>query len=157
MLVSPVTFRQPGNLAKVVATVAEMSGGRVELGVGAGWNELEHLQHGLPFPPIGERFDMLEEELAILHGLWTEPDGWCFGGTALAGIRRAVRAAAARATRPAASEPDRWWRGRAAHGGACGALRRRDQYQLGDAGGTSGRRMSGYAMRAVRSAATRPT
>ncbi len=79
-LVSPVTFREPGNLAKVVATVAEMSAGRVELGVGAGWNELEHLQHGLPFPSISERFDMLEEELAILHGLWTEPDGWSFEG-----------------------------------------------------------------------------
>jgi F420-dependent oxidoreductase-like protein len=80
VLVSPVTFRLPGNLAKVVSTVAEMSNGRVELGVGAGWNELEHQQHGLAFPPTGERFEMLEEELAILHGLWTEPDGWSFSG-----------------------------------------------------------------------------
>src|SRR6188508_2137625 len=48
-LVSPVTFRPPGNLAKVVTTVDEMSGGRVELGLGAGWNDLEHSQHGLPF------------------------------------------------------------------------------------------------------------
>ncbi len=79
-LVSPVTFRLPGNLAKVVATVAEMSGGRVEVGVGAGWNELEHRQHGLRFPEDRERFDMLEEELAILHGLWTEPDGWSYDG-----------------------------------------------------------------------------
>src|SRR5918992_5968341 len=62
-LVSPVTFRLPGNLAKVVATVAEMAGGRVELGLGAGWNELEHRQHGLRFPQTGERFDMLEEQL----------------------------------------------------------------------------------------------
>jgi F420-dependent oxidoreductase-like protein len=79
-LVSPVTFRLPGNLAKVIATVAEMSGGRVEVGVGAGWNELEHGQLGLPFPGTRERYDMLEEQLSILHGLWTEPDGWSFKG-----------------------------------------------------------------------------
>jgi len=79
-LVSPITFRLPGNLAKLVATVDEMSGGRVELGVGAGWNELEHAQYGLPFPSLRERFDRLEESLAIVHGLWTEPDGWGFEG-----------------------------------------------------------------------------
>lgn len=79
-LVSPVTFRLPGNFAKVAATVAEMSDGRVEVGVGAGWNEGEHKQLGLAFPSTRERFDMLEEELAILHGLWTEPDGWSFDG-----------------------------------------------------------------------------
>ncbi len=79
-LVSPVTFRQAGHFAKVVTTIDEMSGGRVEVGVGAGWNELEHRELGLPFPPIGDRMDMLEEELTILHGLWTEPDGWSFEG-----------------------------------------------------------------------------
>ncbi len=79
-LVSPVTFRPPGNLAKVVTTVDEMSGGRVEVGLGAGWNELEHRQHGLAFPDTPERFDMLEQQLAILNGLWTEPDGWSYGG-----------------------------------------------------------------------------
>lgn len=79
-LVSPVTFRLPGNLAKVAATVAEMAGGRLEIGLGAGWNEDEHHQLGLPFPSIGERFAMLEEELAIIHGLWTEPDGWSYAG-----------------------------------------------------------------------------
>ena len=79
-LVSPVTFRLPGNLAKVVQTVDEMSGGRVEAGFGAGWNEEEHEQLGLAFPDIGERFDMLEEQMAIIHGLWTEPDGWSFEG-----------------------------------------------------------------------------
>ena len=57
-----------------------MSGGRVEVGLGAGWNELEHAQYGLPFPETGERFDMLEEQLAIVHGLWTEPDGWIYAG-----------------------------------------------------------------------------
>jgi F420-dependent oxidoreductase-like protein len=79
-LVSPVTFRLQGNLAKVISTVAEMSGGRLEVGVGAGWNELEHRQLGLPFPGTRERYDMLEEQLEILHGLWTEPDGWSFEG-----------------------------------------------------------------------------
>ena len=56
-LVSPVTFRTPGNLAKVAITVDEMSGGRVEVGVGAGWHEAEHRRHGFPFPEIGERAD----------------------------------------------------------------------------------------------------
>lgn len=79
-LVSPVTFRLAGNFAKLVTTVDEMSNGRIEVGVGAGWNEEEHEQHGLPFPEIGERFDMLEEQLEILHGLWTKPDGWSFQG-----------------------------------------------------------------------------
>ena len=79
-LVSPVTFRHPGNLAKLVATVDEMSDGRVELGVGSGWNADEHVQLGLPFPRQAERFDMVEEELTILHGLWREPDGWSFEG-----------------------------------------------------------------------------
>ncbi len=80
-LVSPVTFRPVGNLAKVVATVDEMSGGRVEFGLGAGWNEPEHRQLGLPFPDIKTRADMLEEQFAVLHGLWGAPDGWSFQGT----------------------------------------------------------------------------
>jgi len=79
-LVSPVTFRSPGNLAKVVTTVDEMSGGRVELGLGAGWNDVEHEQYGFPFPDVQERFDMLEEQLAIVRGLWTEPAPWSFHG-----------------------------------------------------------------------------
>ena len=79
-LVSPVTFRIPGSLAKVIQTVDEMSGGRIEAGFGAGWNEDEHAQLGIPFPSLGERYDMLAEELAILHGLWTEDDGWSFSG-----------------------------------------------------------------------------
>jgi F420-dependent oxidoreductase-like protein len=79
-LVSPVTFRSAGNLAKVVTTVDEMSGGRIEFGLGAGWNDEEHNQLGLPFPEIAERADMLEEHFAVLHGLWGEPDGWSFQG-----------------------------------------------------------------------------
>jgi alkanesulfonate monooxygenase SsuD/methylene tetrahydromethanopterin reductase-like flavin-dependent oxidoreductase (luciferase family) len=78
--VSPVTFRHPGVFAKVVTTVDEMSGGRVEVGVGAGWNEDEHRQLGLAFPPIKARADLLEDQLAILHGLWGEPDGWAYDG-----------------------------------------------------------------------------
>ena len=79
-LVSPVTFRIPGVFAKQVATVDEMSGGRVEVGMGAGWNEEEHRQLGIAFPGLGERYDMFEEAVAIVHGLWTEPDGWSFSG-----------------------------------------------------------------------------
>src|SRR4029077_19169130 len=80
VLVSPVTFRHPGSFAKVVTTADEMSGGRVEVGVGAGWNAAEHAELGLPFPPITERADLMEEQLQILHGLWGEPDGWTFEG-----------------------------------------------------------------------------
>jgi F420-dependent oxidoreductase-like protein len=80
VLVSPVTFRLPGVLAKIAATVDEMSDGRLEVGLGAGWNEEEHRQHGIPFPPIEERAAMLEEELEIVRGLWEEPHGWSFAG-----------------------------------------------------------------------------
>ncbi len=80
-MVSPVTFRIPGSFAKVVATVAEMAGDdRVEMGVGAGWNEEEHAALGIPYPGTVERVDRMEEELAILRGLWDEPDGWQFEG-----------------------------------------------------------------------------
>jgi F420-dependent oxidoreductase-like protein len=74
-LVSPVTFRQPGPLAITVAQVDAMSGGRVELGFGAGWNDREHAAYGLDFPATGERFGRLEEQLEILTGLWTAPAG----------------------------------------------------------------------------------
>ncbi len=80
VLVSPVTFRVPGNLAKVIQTVDEMAGGRIEAGFGAGWNEDEHGQLGIPFPPLSERYDMLEEQMALIHGLWTQPDGWVSDG-----------------------------------------------------------------------------
>jgi F420-dependent oxidoreductase-like protein len=80
VLVSPVGFRTPGNLVKVATTVDEMSGGRVELGVGAGWHEAEHRQFGFAFPPIRDRADHLEETLEVIHGLWEEPDGWSFRG-----------------------------------------------------------------------------
>lgn len=79
-LVSPVTFRHPGAFVKLVTTVDEMSGGRIEVGVGAGWNDDDHLPLGLDFPAIGERADLLEDQLALLHGLWTGPDGWTYRG-----------------------------------------------------------------------------
>ena len=74
-LVSSATFRLPGPLAIMVAQVDAMSGGRIELGLGAGWLEREHTSYGIPYPPLGERFDRLEEQLAIITGLWTTPDG----------------------------------------------------------------------------------
>lgn len=79
-LVSPVTVRHPGNFAKLVTTVDQMSGGRIEVGVGAGWNEADHLPVGLAFPDMAERADLLEDQLALLHGLWEEPPGWTFDG-----------------------------------------------------------------------------
>ena len=79
-LVSPVTFRHPGNFVKVVTTVDEMSGGRIEVGVGAGWNDDDHLPLGLPYPDIRARADLLEDQLALLHGLWEEAPGWDFDG-----------------------------------------------------------------------------
>ena len=80
VLVSPVGYRHPGHLAKVVTTVDGMSDGRVEVGLGAGWHSDEHRRHGFAFPEISERADILEEQLEILHGLWSEPDGWSFRG-----------------------------------------------------------------------------
>ena len=74
-LVTSATFRLPGPLAITVAGVDQMSGGRVELGLGAGWYEREHQAYGIPFPPLGERFDRLEEQLAIITGLWSTPAG----------------------------------------------------------------------------------
>src|SRR5262245_36064593 len=71
-LVTSATFRLPGPLAIAVAQVDAMSGGRVELGIGAGWFETEHQAYGVPFPPVGERFDRLEEQLAIITGLWAD-------------------------------------------------------------------------------------
>ncbi len=74
-MVTSATFRLPGPLAVAVATVDQMSGGRVEFGLGAGWFEREHEAYGIPFPPVGERFDRLEEQLAIVTGLWRTPVG----------------------------------------------------------------------------------
>ncbi len=82
-LVTASTFRHPGVLAISVAQVDAMSGGRVELGIGAAWFDAEHTAYGIPFPSLGERFDRLEEQLAIITGLWATPEGerFDFAGT----------------------------------------------------------------------------
>jgi F420-dependent oxidoreductase-like protein len=74
-LMNSATFRLPGPLAVMVAQVDAMSGGRIELGLGAGWFPREHTSYGIPFPPVGERFDRLAEQLAVISGLWSTPDG----------------------------------------------------------------------------------
>ena len=77
-LVTSATFRYPGPLAISVAQVDQMSGGRVELGLGAGWYEAEHTAYAIPFPPLAERFARLEEQLAVITGLWDTADGGRF-------------------------------------------------------------------------------
>jgi F420-dependent oxidoreductase-like protein len=77
-LMTAGTFRLPGPLAISVAQVDQMSGGRVELGLGSGWFEAEHTAYGIPFPSLGERFDRYAEQLAVVTGLWSTPPGETF-------------------------------------------------------------------------------
>ena len=77
-LVTPITFRHLGSLAISVSQIDQMSDGRIELGLGAGWYEEEHKAQGLPFPHIGTRFNMLEEWLEILNSIWNSPEGELF-------------------------------------------------------------------------------
>lgn len=77
-LVTAATFRLPGPLAISIAQVDQMSGGRIDVGIGTGWFDDEHTAYGIPFPPLGERFEMLEEQLEILAGLWATPAGETF-------------------------------------------------------------------------------
>ncbi len=77
-LVTPVTFRNIGTFTVVAAQVDHMSGGRLEVGLGAGWYEAEHQAFGIPFPALGARYDLLEDQLAILHGTWSAPPGATF-------------------------------------------------------------------------------
>ncbi|MEH0985280.1 LLM class F420-dependent oxidoreductase [Micromonospora sp. CPCC 205556] len=77
-LMTAATFRLPGPLAITVAQVDQMSGGRVELGIGTGWYAEEHTAYGIPFPSLGERFDRLAEQLAVITGLWETPSGKTF-------------------------------------------------------------------------------
>jgi F420-dependent oxidoreductase-like protein len=79
-LVTSATFRQPGPLAIQVAQVDQMSGGRVDFGLGAGWFADEHEAYGIPFPSTGERFDRLEEQLEVITGLWATSGGYDFTG-----------------------------------------------------------------------------
>jgi len=80
-LVTPVTFRPIGTFPAVVAEVDHMSHGRVDLGLGAGWFQQEHEAYGLPFPPAHARYDLLEDQLALLLGLWSAPPGSVFDYT----------------------------------------------------------------------------
>ena len=77
-LVTSATFRHPGQLAIQVAQADEMSGGRIEFGLGAGWFAEEHEAYAIPFPPLGERFEKLTENLEIITGLWSTPAGDLF-------------------------------------------------------------------------------
>lgn len=75
LLVTGVTYRHPGLLAKIIATLDVLSGGRAELGIGAAWYEREHLGLGVPFPPVAERFERLEEALRICRQMWSDDNG----------------------------------------------------------------------------------
>jgi F420-dependent oxidoreductase-like protein len=75
LLMTGVTYRHPGLLAKIVATLDVLSGGRAALGIGAAWYEREHLAYGVPFPPLAERFERLEETLRIVRQMWSDDDG----------------------------------------------------------------------------------
>lgn len=75
LLVTGVTYRHPGLLAKIVSTLDVLSGGRAALGLGAAWYEREHAAYGVPFPPLAERFERLEEALRIVHQMWSDNDG----------------------------------------------------------------------------------
>ena len=75
LLVTGVTYRHPGLLAKTVTTLDVLSGGRAQLGIGAAWYEREHLGLGVPFPPLAERFERLEEALQICRQMWSSDDG----------------------------------------------------------------------------------
>lgn len=79
-LVTAGTFRLPGVLAITVAQVDQMSGGRIELGLGTGWYDDEHTAFGIPFPALGERFQRLEEQLQIVTGLWAAEGSFSFDG-----------------------------------------------------------------------------
>jgi alkanesulfonate monooxygenase SsuD/methylene tetrahydromethanopterin reductase-like flavin-dependent oxidoreductase (luciferase family) len=75
LLVTGVTYRQPGLLAKIVTTLDVLSGGRAMLGIGAAWYDREHAGLGVPFPPVAERFERLEETLQIVLQMWSDDDG----------------------------------------------------------------------------------
>jgi F420-dependent oxidoreductase-like protein len=75
LLVTGVTYRHPGPLAKIVTTLDVLSGGRAQLGIGAAWYAREHAGLGVPFPPLAERFERLEETLQICRQMWSDEDG----------------------------------------------------------------------------------
>ena len=107
-MVTPVTLRPVGTFTVIAAQVDTMSGGRVEVGLGAGWYEAEHQAFGVPFPDLAGRYDLLEDELAILHGAWSAPPGATF---ALTGRTCSV-SIEADTVRPAAAPPSAHHHGR---------------------------------------------
>ena len=128
-MVTSATFRHPGVLAISVAQVDEMSGGRVDLGLGAGWFEAEHEAYAIPFPPLGERFDRLGEQLDILTGLWSTPVGETYDYT---GTHYSIKESPALPKPVAVAVPaDHHRRRRAqAHPGADGEVRLRVQHPV---------------------------
>ena len=108
LLVTGVTYRHPGLLAKIVSTLDVLSGGRAALGIGAAWYEREHRALGVPFPPLAERFERLEETLQIVRQMWSDDDG-PFAGPALPAGRDPQLARSRCAAAPA--DHDRWRRG----------------------------------------------
>ena len=132
-MVSPVTFRHPSDVAKVVVVADHVSGGRVELGLGAGWNEREHAAYGFPFPPLKARMDMLAEQLEIVHRQWADGAVLVRGRALPArGPRRAAEAGPAPAPAAADGRP-----GRAPRCGARRALGGRVQHPVRDARGAA--------------------
>ena len=132
-LVSPITFRHPSLLAKAVVTADHVSGGRVELGIGAGWNAREHAAYGFPFPALPERLERLEEQLELVVRQWTESDVSHEGRHyRLESSRRAPEAAPA-----APTAGDRRRSRQAAHGAARSPLRGRVQHDVRDVGAVS--------------------
>ena len=133
-LVSPATFRLPALLANAAATADHVSGGRIELGLGAGWMEREHRAFGFPFPETGVRVAMFAEQLEIVHRLWTR------GSRRLQrhALRARGRARAAEAGAASASAAARRRRREARHRRSCCALRGRVQHAVRLAGGVRG-------------------
>jgi alkanesulfonate monooxygenase SsuD/methylene tetrahydromethanopterin reductase-like flavin-dependent oxidoreductase (luciferase family) len=155
VLVSPVTFRPPGNFAKVVTTVAEMSGGRVEVGLGAGWNEASSTAStAWPSRPPASASTCSRSSWPSCTGCGPSPTA---GATAVRHWQVAMRSStpSQRHRRTTPSEPARRWRRWAAHGAPGGALRRRAQHLVGRAGkGERGLRAAGRCL--PRSGATPP-
>jgi alkanesulfonate monooxygenase SsuD/methylene tetrahydromethanopterin reductase-like flavin-dependent oxidoreductase (luciferase family) len=125
-MVSPATFRRPSVLSRMVATADHVSGGRVELGLGGGWNVREHEAHGFSFPDLGERMEILEEQLEIVHRQWTEEE-FSFRGPPLPARPLPRRAE----TSPEAASADRdGWRRRPARRAARRAVGGRVQHAV---------------------------
>ena len=154
-LVTSATFRYPGPLAISVAQVDEMSGGRVELGLGSGWFAPEHEAYGIPFPSVRERFERLSEQLAIVTGLWTTKPGETFDYAGkhytLAGSPGASQTGA----KPASTDRHRRHR-RQAHPGTGRHVRRRIQHPVRAARRRQRPSASGWPRRSPRPA-DRPT